>query len=209
MSDMLGHIYDEAEACRLLYYNQEPYPNPEGHYDIERPKPPCGHYSYSNSSSQGSLITQTNNFPDSYDPGTHDYSVAYSDRIQGWDMGRMTEACELAGGVDQYWAYSLPHLSEEQLLEFARVTLNTPVTPEYVRVVHHYNVATGYSCPTVHAVYERPGDLYEFAFVLKSDCKEYKRNVRAHKQEDAYNIVDRLVDLEEVSWIKHKIIKKK
>lgn len=113
-------------------------------------KPPTYQYSYSNEDSQGALIC--GELPDFYNPKTQSYSSAYSDRIAGWDYDRFKKACEIAGG-DQVWAYRLPSLSFKKLQEFAKIALNLPVLPEYVRVIHYYNIATGYSCPVVEAVY--------------------------------------------------------
>lgn len=82
---------------------------------------------------------------------------AYSDRIAMWDSVRLQRACEIADSGDQGWAYALPKLRDKKLREFAQVALDLPSLPLHVRVVHHFNVATGYSCPTVEAVIEKQG----------------------------------------------------
>lgn len=129
-------------------------PTPEGWCSTSRPKPECHIYSYSNPDSQGALICETKDFPDNYDPEIHEYHAAYSDRIQGWDPERFKRACEIAGGGDQSWS-RLIGASDSKLKEFAFVALALPKKPEHVRVVHHYNVSNGYSCPTIEAVIKK------------------------------------------------------
>ena len=119
---------------------------------IARVKPRTHYYHYSHPESQGALITQTLGFPEQYEPSTHDFHCAYADRIQSWDSARFDNACKLAGTGEQGWAYKLPSMSDEQLREFAKVALNLPAMPEHVRIVHYFNVASGYSCPTVEAI---------------------------------------------------------
>ncbi len=66
--------------------------------------------------------------------------------------------CETAGFPDQFDLdkedYSAAY-SDQKLREFAQWALNLSVLPTHVRIVHHYNVSNGYSCPTVEAVYEK------------------------------------------------------
>lgn len=119
---------------------------------IERAKPRTHHYSYSNERSQGALICQTSGFPSWFDKTTHDFHCAYSDRIGQWDRNRLEAACKIAKGGPDAWPYRCPSLTQEELCEFAKVALNLPVTPDCVRVVYYFNVATGYGCPTVEAV---------------------------------------------------------
>lgn len=79
---------------------------------------------------------------------------AYSDRIQSWDADRFKRASEIAGGYCQIWAYKLPGLGDEKLKEFAAVALNLEDKKIWaVRCIHYYNVATGYSCPVIQAIY--------------------------------------------------------
>jgi len=136
--------------------SRKPRPVPAGYRRLSRPDfEHCDYFHYSNPNSQNALITETADFPDCYDPATEDVSEAYSDRMWSWDAKRMEEACKIAGGGDGVWAYQLPQLSNDKLREFAKVALNLPVLPKHVRAVHWFNVATGYSCPTVLAIYAK------------------------------------------------------
>lgn len=125
---------------------------------LPTPKPPAFNNHYSNPNSQGALICQTPGFPGEYDNTTEQHTIAYSDRIDGWDHDRFKNTCEIAGTGDQGWAITLPQLSTKKLKEFAKVALDLPVTPKHVRIVHHYNVANGYSCPTVEAVFKKTSE---------------------------------------------------
>ena len=120
---------------------------------IQKAKPAVSYYHYSNRESQGALICQTVGFPEDI-PSGMEYNSAYSDRMAEWDYDRFKQACEIAKGGDQRWAYSLPNLSIENLRIFAQLALNLPTLPEHVRVVHWFNVSSGYSVPTVEAIYD-------------------------------------------------------
>ena len=135
----------------MLPKTKKPKPIPAGCRAIKQPKPRCSYYSYSNPNSQEALICETRGFPH-YVPKGMRFREAYSDRIRGWDSDRYTHACAIAGGGDQSWGSCLPLLSDDQLREFAKAALNLKVTPLHVRVVHWYNVSSGYSCPTVAAI---------------------------------------------------------
>lgn len=128
---------------------------PMGFEMIHPARPKTSYYHYSAPESQGALICETKNFPLGYDPLKEDYVSAYSDRIAQWDYARFQSACELVEAGDQAWAYSLPKLRDSKLKEFARVALDLPSPPLHVRVVHYFNVATGYSCPVVSAIVEK------------------------------------------------------
>jgi hypothetical protein len=117
---------------------------------LHKPKPRAFYNHYSNPASQGALICQTGGYPNRCDRDK--LHVAYSDRIAGWNYDRFKEACEIAGTGDQGWAEALPNLTNARLKEFAQVALNLPELPVHVRAVHHFNVATGYSCPTIEAI---------------------------------------------------------
>lgn len=121
---------------------------------FERPKPPTGWYSYSNEASQGALICETPGFPAGHNDDV-DVHCAYSDRICQWDRERYLRACKIAGGGDQSWGSCLRAASAKTLKEFAVEALNLPSSPMHVRVIHYYNVATGYSCPVVMAICEK------------------------------------------------------
>lgn len=122
---------------------------------LERPKPPCGYYHYSNDASQGSLICETPGFPGGYDPSTQDYHAAYSDRLSSWDRKRFEKLCEMARGGDQGWGSRLQNMTEDRLREFARVAFDLATPPAHVRVVHYFNVSNGYSCPTIEAICDK------------------------------------------------------
>lgn len=92
-------------------------------------------------------------------PDNAEVASAYSDRMQTWDAKRYDRACQIAGGYEQIWAYKLPSLGEKKLLEFAAVALNLEDKEVLsARVTHHFNVTTGYSCPTVEAIYLDGGE---------------------------------------------------
>ncbi|MFK5950956.1 MAG: hypothetical protein QM500_19565 [Methylococcales bacterium] len=117
---------------------------------LEKPRPKTSFYSYSYPASQGALICETVGFPDKCLSSEH--KIAYSDRICGWDYDRFQKACEIAGTGDQGWSSALPKLNETTLKHFAQVALKLDAEPKHVRVVHHFNMSNGYSCPTVEAV---------------------------------------------------------
>ncbi len=131
----------------------EPFELPQGHRAISDAKPQCYSYSYSNPLSQGALICQTDNWPRSYDPKTHDIHSAYSDRMQRWDSKNYSALCKEYGG-EQNWGNSLKHLSDKDLKEFAQMAFKLPEKPVAVRVIHAFNVSNGYSCPVVEAMVE-------------------------------------------------------
>lgn len=132
----------------------EPRPLPAGHRRLERAKPRT-YCHYSNDASQGALIAQTTNWPDSYDPTTTEHSSAYSDRLRSWDAKRYARTCELAGTGEQGWSGTLPKLNNQALVNFAQWALNLPCKPIAVRVIHYFNVSNGYSCPVVEALYPK------------------------------------------------------
>jgi hypothetical protein len=146
-------------------------------------KPPTHHYSYSNPASQGALIAQSSRWPtakpeqtrryasaygDTYlepddtkqqesaqVPAGHRIASAYSDRLSSWDTARYRLICDAAGGGDQNWAYSVPRLGDKGLINLGAVAFNLkPAQVHSVRVVHHYNVSNGYSCPTIEVIYK-------------------------------------------------------
>ena len=109
------------------------------------PKPSVCNYSYSNPESQGALMNEVN-FPNSFDPETTECWDIYTDRV---DYGRYREACK-------HLTHRLEHTSRESLIPFAKTLMDIPVDPFAVRVIHHYNVATGCSCPYIIALWEKP-----------------------------------------------------
>lgn len=134
---------------------EKPVKIPKGHTAIERPKPITWHYSYSNPDSQGALMTETSGFPDSYNPKTECYAAAYSDRLQMWDGKRYKRACDIIGSYEQGWSQALNCADNETIKNFAKEALDLPCLPAHVRVIHYYNVSTGYSCPVVAAIYKK------------------------------------------------------
>lgn len=163
-----GLYYDDGmeEGFREVGLKLKP-----GHTALRGVNPPCGWYHYSQPRSQNALICKTKGFPLGYDPETEKVVSAYSDRIMQWDGKRFDEACEIAGGGDQGWASRLPNLTDSRLKEFARVALGLDDKPLHVRVVHHFNVSNGYSCPTVEAICH------------KQD-KKTRKNLAARKETD-------------------------
>jgi hypothetical protein len=135
----------------------EPTPSPlkEGFRRIAVVKYPCGHYSYSNPRSQGALICQTKGFPDQYDPDLDEVHSAYSDRLASWDRAHFNKICEKIGTGDQGWSDKLQGQSDEFLKELGKLAFKLGKLPDHVRVVHHYNVSNGYSCPTIEVVCEK------------------------------------------------------
>ena len=125
---------------------------PDGCRETYTPKHQrCDYYHYSNPNSQEALICQTPDFPAYFDPKTQDYQMAYSDRLQQWDWKAYKSLCDEYGG-EQAWAYKLPGLSVKELLVFGQKALKLKQLPDAVRIVHHFNVSNGYSCPTVEAI---------------------------------------------------------
>lgn len=112
---------------------------------------------YRNPNSQGTLITQTANFPNEYDDEKYECFSGYSDRMHSWDAKAYKKACDIAGGGGQAWKQTLHELSDAKLKRFAKVGLNLKVTPKHVRVLYYYNVSSGYDCPVVIAVYKKQG----------------------------------------------------
>lgn len=136
-------------------YNNKEVIIPKGMKKIERAKPRTFQYHYSNENSQGALICETANFPDFYNPKIEQYDAVYSDRIAAWDYKRFERACIIANAGDQNWAYKLPSLEENELKRFAQEALNLTFFPKHVRIIHYFNVSSGYSCPTVEAIYQK------------------------------------------------------
>lgn len=150
--DSLGSICDfDGDDER-----KAPAKIPKGHARIERPKHGrCAYYSYSNPMSQDALICETQGFPDSLNKATQAYASAYSDRLMVLGSEPFSATCQAAGGGPDNWGYCLPRLDDDKLREFAKVALGLSKLPLHVRAVHHFNVATCYSCPTVEAIYEK------------------------------------------------------
>lgn len=126
---------------------------PFGSKRIDRPKQSTYYYHYTNESSQGALICGY--LPDYFNPKTENYTASYSDRLYSSDAENYNKVCQSIGAFEQIWAYKLPLLSDKELKQFAKDILKLTVIPTYVRVVHFYNVATGYSCPVIEAIYSK------------------------------------------------------
>lgn len=128
---------------------------PAGARALDRPEYDyCHYYHYSNPESQNALICQTADFPDYVEPH-QEHSHAYSDRLRSWDSKHYSAICEMAGTGEQGWQQTLPRKSDAMLCVFAQFALKLPVLPLHVRIVHWYNVSTGYSCPTIEAIYDK------------------------------------------------------
>lgn len=128
---------------------------PEDCFEFREPKPKCVYYSYNYPESQGALICQTDRFP-KYVKQTVTLFDAYSDRVMRYDSDRYFQAVEFLKSGCQSWAYKLQHISQDDLKKFAQILLGMPETPDHVRVVHYYNVSSGYSCPYVIAFCKKP-----------------------------------------------------
>ena len=115
-------------------------------------KPTTDYYHYSNAASQGALIRQTSEWPGGYFAGSEMYSSAYSDRM---DPKHYEKACAIVGTGDQGWSHNLRFKTDAQLMEFAKAALGLKVLPTHVRCVHWYNVSSGFSVPTVEAIYPK------------------------------------------------------
>jgi len=127
-------------------------PTPKNCRSLPRPKPKTYSYHHSNPNSQNALICETRNFPDYYNPQTHEISGAYSDRLREWDNEHFKKTCALGKGSDCVWSSRLPKLSPQKLKKFAKHALKLDTLPTHVRIIHHFNVASGYSCPTVTSI---------------------------------------------------------
>jgi len=121
-------------------------------------KPPCGNYSYSNPASQGALIAETSDFPFYLNKITHECHSAYSDRLCSWDSKHFDRLCALIGGGDQVWAYRLWGAGDQRLKEIAQFAFHMDELPGHVRVIHYYNVSSGYSCPVIVAIARKKKD---------------------------------------------------
>lgn len=128
---------------------------PLGAKEFDQIKPQTDYYHYSNPDSQGALIGETYGFPDFYFPSRQTVHYAYSDRLRGWDTLTFDKACKLIGGYEQIWAYKFNLALDETKMEFARILFNLDKPPVAVRMVHYYNVSSGYSCPVVIAVEDK------------------------------------------------------
>lgn len=111
---------------------------------FSQPRLPVGHQSYMNPQSQGTLLTQTFNFP----PKAHSEDVIeeYLDRINERDRDVYKRAMAM---LDGHIVSKLPTLTGRELREWARILLELDDRPEHVRVVYHFNESTGYDCPRV------------------------------------------------------------
>jgi hypothetical protein len=151
------HDCDDSDDS-LFYYRPTPVKRKElplGARPVMECEPPTHSYHYSNSRSQNSLICQTDNWDGFYFPDRQEMHSAYSDRLQGWDAARYRRLCEFIGTGEQGWPRLLVTMTYDRMREAAQIAFDLPKLPLQVRFVHHYNVATGYSCPTIEAISEK------------------------------------------------------
>ena len=120
-------------------------------HTFSMPEPKTFYYHYSNKNSQGALMNETTSFPKSFDDKIHDCYDAYTDRLMEWDYNNYQKACKVLNSDNT----SLQNASDEKLVEFAHIALKTPIKPEHVRVIHYFNVSTGFSCPLIVAVFKK------------------------------------------------------
>jgi len=120
-------------------------------FRMDKVKPPTYYYSYSEPASQGALICETSDFPIVFNRNTVEIHSAYSDRMQGWDSKHYQELCNMIGAGEQSW-HIMKGFGDQKLREIAKFAFKLDVLPLHVRIIHYYNVATGYSCPVIVAV---------------------------------------------------------
>lgn len=118
-------------------------------------KPPTDYYHYSNPESQNALIACTSDFPDELNRNTHDLHSAYSDRLYSWDHDRFHRVCEIAGCGSLMWGHKATIFDDARLKAMAKEAFDLTEEPEHARLIHAFNVATGYSCPVLQAISRR------------------------------------------------------
>lgn len=114
-----------------------------------------GQQSHRNKDSQGTMITQTSNFPYEYDEITHEVWATHSDTCQMWDSDNYKKACEFIGDGEQHWKRAVLGKSDKILLKFAHLVLKTPTVPEHVRFIYWFNVSNGFDCPVIEAIIKK------------------------------------------------------
>lgn len=144
------YFYSDETFCKYGYRHQE-VKIPKGANRLEV-KPQTYYYHYSNPDSQGALIGETSGFPDFYFPSETIVHSAYSDRLRSWDSKRYDKACKLFGSYEQGWAQRFESVDTLTLKKFAKILFKMKSLPYAVRLVHYYNVSSGYSCPVVIAL---------------------------------------------------------
>lgn len=120
---------------------------------IDKVKPTTWNRHYSNQASQGTLITQTDNWPDRTGKG-ETVTSAYIDRMETWDRTRFFEMVQMMGGkpTQQCGIDSLAEKStDETLLKAASHYFQKDVNA--VRWVYYYNESNGFPCERVDVVY--------------------------------------------------------
>ena len=125
---------------------------PRGATAVMECQPPTHSYHYNYPESQGALMAQTSNWVGFYWPAKQELHCAYSDRLQSWDGKRYARLCKQMGTGEQGWARVLQGMSDEDMRKAAQIAFDLPTLPDQVRFVHHYNVSSGYSCPTIEAI---------------------------------------------------------
>jgi len=151
-----SHEYHEEEE-RLRKLRRKQFLNDPKMVVLMEVQPRTDYYHYSNPTSQNALICETSGFPEAYDKHEYECHSAYSDRLQQWDAKHYDKLCKLIGAGDQVWAYTLSGKSQEQLKKIAQFAFNLKELPEFVRFIHCFNVATGYSCPVIEAICKKKG----------------------------------------------------
>ena len=116
---------------------------------FKEPKPKSHYNHYSNPASQGALMFETDNFPKQCSLDEFDALDGYTDRMQSWDYDQYQKACKVLKKP------LVDNSSENQIKEFCRIYWKQENQPEHVRVIHFFNVSTGYSCPFVIALFKK------------------------------------------------------
>lgn len=113
-----------------------------------------GSLHYTNPDSQGKLIKETKNFPLKLPRDCKVYD-AYSDRMMHWDQEKWREACSVFVGKSGL-THSIQNHPDETLIEFASIYTGKEVVA--VRWLFHFNVASGYDCPCMIAIYKKESE---------------------------------------------------
>lgn len=129
-------------------------PVPFGATRLMDVKPPSHYNHYSNPNSNGALIIEAGR-GDYYFKNKEEVCSGYSDRFQMWNAEHYSELCKKIGTGEQAWARALLNHSEESLLNIGQFAFKKNKNPIYVRFVHWYDVSSGFSCPSIEAIFEK------------------------------------------------------
>ena len=151
-------------------------------FKIEKPKNPSYRCHYSNPSCQGTIISETFNFPTEVET-LENYHTVYADRLESnttklvsnflgvnervWsDKLRDNNLVSYNPEYDGFYStrkndtiktinsYSVSEneIRDTNLKELAKIMFNLDKLPNHVRVVYWYNVSNGYPCPSFECI---------------------------------------------------------